>query len=868
MDMEIQDIKGLSESEARERLKKDGFNELPSSGRRGIFKIILGVLREPMFLLLVACGTIYLILGDWEEAVMLLGFVLFIMSITVYQEGKTEKTIEALRDLSSPRALVIRDGAQKRISGREVVNDDIIIVREGDRIPADAELLWGMNLTADESLLTGESVPVGKLASGDTSLKPGRPGGNDLPFLYSGSLIVQGQGVAKVRAIGRATEMGKIGKMIGEITPEETMLQKETGRLVKAVFMVAAVLSVIVIAAYGITRGDWLNGILSGITLAMAMLPEEFPVVLTVFLALGAWRIARKNVLTRKASAVETLGAATVLCVDKTGTLTQNKMSIKKMFNADRFYDIAPGKGSLPDDFHELVEYGILASKKDPFDPMDKALKELGHDALYDTEHIHADWPLIEEYPLSGEFMALSHVWETPDKNGFIVSTKGAPEAICDLCHCDIAERAKLLERINIMACEGLRVIGVAKARFTKENLPRSQHDFDFGFVGLIGLADPVRETVPSAIKECYAAGIRVVMITGDYPLTARNIARQIGLKNPDDIMTGPELESIGTETLKERIRRINVFSRVAPEQKLLIVNALKANGQIVAMTGDGVNDAPALKSSHIGVAMGERGTDVARESSDLVLLDDDFSSIVEAVRLGRRIFDNLKKAMAYIISVHVPIAGMSLVPAILGWPIILYPAHVVFLELIIDPACSIVFESEPAEENVMKRPPRDPNESVFGKTLILLSFLQGFFTFLVVLGVFKIALYIGQGETGARTLSFASLIVANICLILTNRSWSKGIIASFTATNRSLVWVIAGAMAFLCLAIYVPFIQKIFHFGVLHTIDIVICLAAGVWSVVWFELIKLIFRRMGVDLMKPRLSLHSARHSKDRQFI
>ncbi|MFA6216453.1 MAG: HAD-IC family P-type ATPase [Candidatus Omnitrophota bacterium] len=851
-DSALQNLKGLSELDVVARLKRDGYNELPSSKKRGFLKIIVEVFKEPMFLLLVACGAIYLILGDMGEAMLLLGFVFVVMGITIYQEGKTEKAIEALRDLSSPRALVIREGVHKRISGKEVVNDDIVIVQEGDRIPADAVLLWGINLSVDESLLTGESVPVRKLPSEKLDLTGSRPGGDDLPYLYSGSLVVHGQGIARVIAIGSHTQMGKIGKVLQSIGSEPTQLQKETGKLVKIIFVIAIILCFIVVLIYGFINGEWLKGILSGITLAMALLPEEFPVVLTIFLALGAWRISKKNVLTRKVSAVEMLGSATVLCVDKTGTLTQNKMSVKKIFNGTHFCDVSLGVNScLADEFHEVMEYGILASKKDPFDPMDKALKDLGYQTLFNTEHIHENWPLIEEYPLSQKIMALSHVWKTPDGRGFVVSAKGAPEAIADLCHLSEKERQSLSDKIQVMAQEGLRVLGVAKAFVDKEKLPVSQHDFNFTFLGLIGLADPIRLSVPLAIQECYQAGIRVVMITGDYPATAQNIGKQIGLKNYDYVITGEELALLSREELKKRISFVNVFSRVVPEQKLLIVEALKENNEVVAMTGDGVNDAPALKSSHIGVAMGERGTDVARESSDLVLLKDDFSSIVEAVRMGRRIFDNLKKAMAYIISVHVPIAGISLIPVLAGWPLILYPVHIVFLELIIDPACSVVFESEEEEKNIMRRPPRQKGSVLFSKRLFILSFLQGVFSLVVVAFVFQLSLRLGETVGTARTLAFVTLIISNLCLILTNRSWSRSIVASLVVANKALLWVIAGAVSFLWLVVYVPFFRKSFHFEVLHGIDLLIALSAGILSVMWFELVKFISYKNKIELMK-----------------
>lgn len=850
---EIKLIKGLSKFEVEEKLKKYGYNELPAAKRRNIFKIVFEVFKEPMFILLVSCGVLYLILGDIQEALMLLCFVFLIMGITIYQENKTEKALQSLKDLTSPRALVIRDGEQTRIPGREVVKDDIVIIKEGDRVPADSILMWCLNLSVDESLLTGESVPVRKnQCDGFDKAKFERPGGGDgLPFIYSGSLVVQGQGVAKVVSTGIDTEIGKIGKSLGTIEEEKTTLQKETGNLVKLIFIVAIALCSSVILIYGFLKSNWLEGFLSGITLAMAMLPEEFPVVLTIFLALGAWRLSSKKVLTRRISTVETLGAATVLCVDKTGTLTENKMSIRKIFCNDKFFDVSKKqKTNLPEDFHELVEYGILASKKDPFDPMEKALKELGYSTLYETEHLHDDWPLIEEYPLSNELLALSHVWKCEDEDHYIVSAKGAPEAIMDLCHLDKKEIDKINFNIEIMAKEGLRVLGVAKASFTRRlKLPPKQHDFNFEFIGLIGLADPVRESVPLAVKECYNAGIRVVMITGDNPHTAKNIAEEIGLKNFNMVITGTELEKMSTNELKEKIREVNIFARIIPEQKLKIVNALKDNGDVVAMTGDGVNDAPALKSAHIGVAMGERGTDVARESSGIVLMNDDFSSIVAAVRMGRRIFDNLKKAMAYIISVHVPIAGISLLPVILNLPVILYPVHIVFLELLIDPACSVVFEAEREEDNIMERPPRDPKARLFSYKLLFLSFLQGLFSLVMVFGVYKISLMLGQDEVNARTMSFTTLIVSNLSLILTNRFWSKSILSSFRVNNPALIWVLLGGITFLGMVIYIPFLQGLFHFTFLHLIDIIASVSAGIISIVWFELIKIVFKKLKLEI-------------------
>ncbi|NTU43770.1 MAG: HAD-IC family P-type ATPase, partial [Nitrospirales bacterium] len=610
---DIGKIQGLSGSEAAESLKRDGFNELPSSTKRGMVAIALDVVKEPMFLLLIAGGGIYFLLGDIREAVMLLGFVFIVMGITLYQERKTERALEALRDLSSPRALVIRDGQPKKIPGREVALRDIVVVAEGDRIPADAILLSSVNLSVDESLLTGESAPVRKFSRSEPQ-KIERPGGEDSPFVFSGTLAVQGYGIARVHATGVNTEIGRIGKRLQTIEQEETLLQKEIRKLVRNLALLGLSLSVIVVIAYGLTRGDWLNGLLSGIALAMAVLPEEFPVVLTIFLALGAWRLSHKNVLTRRVPAVETLGSASVLCVDKTGTITLNQMSVQKVFAHEGFYDLDGNGKDLPDDLHEVIEFAILASQKDPFDPMEKALRDLGNKTLTATEHLHNDWTLIQEYPLSQNLLAMSRVWKSPNDDRYVIAAKGSPEAIADICHLSETGRESLLEKINAMAGEGLRVIGVAKSTFRQTDLPGEQHAFTFEFLGLIGLADPVRPGIAQSVQECYTAGIRVVMITGDYPVTAQKIASQIGLKNLQEVITGSELDLMDMEVLAERIRSVNIFARVLPEQKLLLVNALKANGEIVAMTGDGVNDAPALKAAHIGIAMGMRGTDVARE--------------------------------------------------------------------------------------------------------------------------------------------------------------------------------------------------------------------------------------------------------------
>ncbi|MGB7538017.1 MAG: cation-translocating P-type ATPase [Anaerolineales bacterium] len=821
-------LQGLTQQEAMERLATNGYNELPSARRSTFLHILWEIVRQPMFLMLIACGFLYLLLGDAEEALMLIGFVFVIIGITFYQEQKTERALEALRDLSSPRALVIRDGNPQRIPGREVVPEDILLLAEGDRIAADGVLLSGSYVSVDESLLTGESVPVRK-KPWDGRADIGRPGGDDQPFVFSGTLVVKGQGITQVRHTGPRTEIGKIGKALETLEPEDTNLQRQTGRIVRNFAAVGLSLCALVIVAFGLTRGDWLNGFLAGITLAMATLPEEFPVVLTIFLALGAWRISQHHVLTRRIPAVEMLGAATVLCVDKTGTLTLNRMTVTRIDLDGKHYEVDGKQLSLPEPLHEIVEYSILASPPDPFDPMEKAMQELGGRTLANTEHLHRDWNLVREYPLSAELLAMSHVWQSPDEQEFIVAAKGAPESIADLCHLDVAQMEGLRSRINRLAGEGLRVIGVARARFQSPMLPTKLHDFQFKFIGLLGLSDPVRPEVPQALAQCYSAGIRFIMITGDYPATAQNIARQIGLRPADQFITGPELDSLDDAELQRRIRTTSIFARVVPEQKLRIVQALKSNGEVVAMTGDGVNDAPALKAAHIGIAMGGRGTDVAREAAALVLMDDDFTSIVKAVRMGRRIFDNLKKAMGFIFAVHIPIAGMSLLPVLFQWPLALLPVHILFLELIIDPACTVVFEMEQDEADIMKRPPRRLQDPLFGRTMILAGLIQGIGVFAPVLTVYALLWLNGLGEAEARMAAFVCMVLSNLGLIFANRSWKKSIFSMVKVPNPALWWISGGAAGFLALVLALPFLRDIFHFAPLHRTELaVIVLSIG----------------------------------------
>ena len=832
---ELNGVAGLTQAEAAARLAAEGYNELPTAARRDLPAIALEVIREPMFLLLVAAGAIYLALGDLNEALVLLASVFVVMGITIYQERKTERALEALRDLTSPRAFVVRDGGKQRIAGREVVRGDILIVKEGDRVPADAVLLDCHDLKADESLLTGESVSVRKQAW-DRKSQIGRPGGDDLPFVFSGTILVQGQGVAEVVATGARTEIGKIGRALQRITMEATPLQRETRWMVQRIALFAIVLAVLVALLHVLLRGAWLDGLLAGITLAMAILPEEFPVVLTVFLALGAWRISQSRVLTRRVPAIETLGAATVLCVDKTGTLTMNRMMVRSLAAGEQVHEVVSHEEALPARFFDVLEYAILASEINPFDPMERAIHDLGERHLGERRARHAVWQLAKEYPLSPQLLAHTHIWRATTDGEDVVAVKGAPEAVARLCRLDPEIWARHEAQVRRMAEDGLRVLGVARARVRAGDCPETQEAFAFEWLGLLGLADPVRPTVKSALADCYTAGIRVIMITGDYPVTAQAIARSIGLTPCDEVITGSELAAMGDAELHSRMRRVNVFARVVPEQKLRLVEALKANGEVVAMTGDGVNDAPALKAAHIGVAMGARGTDVAREAASLVLLEDDFDSIVHAVRLGRRIYRNIRNAMSYLLAVHVPIAGMAFVPLMFGWPMAFFPLHIVFFEFVIDPACSIAFEAEPIDDEVMKRPPRSPGERMFGLRTVAVAVLQGAVMLLSVALVYGFALARGAGEAEARAMTFTTIVLGNLGLILANRSTTRSIFTTLRFPNPALWWVIGGTLGGIALSLYVPYLRNLFRFAPLHLDDLGLCLGAALFGLLWYE--------------------------------
>lgn len=825
-------VSGLTSDQAQRLQIEYGRNELTPQKKTSFIRKVLHIVAEPMFLLLLVAAVIYFVLGEPRDGAIMLIFVIGVISIDVIQEWKTDRTLNALKDLSAPHVRVIRDGSEQEIASVDLVPGDVMLLCEGVKIPADGVILKCNDLCVDESSLTGEAEGVWK-----SSLDTAEPSADywRKDCCYAGTLVTQGTAMVQVDRIGASTEYGKIGMNVASAPEEATPLQRQTGRLVKTCAGIAAVLFALVGAVTYLNIPDHMLGarliesVLSGITLAMAMIPEEFPVILTVFLSMGAWRLAKKNSLVRKLPSVETLGAVSVLCVDKTGTITMNQMTVQETWSP---------KG----DDHALCETMGLGCEVDAYDPMEKAMLRHCEAMGISREHLFSG-VLVSEYAFTNELKMMGHVWR---RNGeLLIAAKGSPERLLQLCVMTAEERESAGHELIKMGKEGLRVIAVGRAKPENEQaIPAQLTDCKLEFVGLVGLADPPREGVARDIALCNQAGVRVVMITGDNGITASSIARKIGMKDVDNVITADALEKMTDEELREKVKSVSVFSRVIPEHKMRIVKAFKDNGEIVAMTGDGVNDAPALKYADIGIAMGKRGSEVSREAADLILMDDNFSTIVDTIKDGRRIYDNIRKAVGYVFTIHIPIALASLLAPLLGIApasLFLLPLHVVLLELVIDPTCSVVLERQPAEEDIMDRPPRDPKEQMLTRGGLFKSVLQGLMIFGAAFGTYFWTLSGNPANAPtARAMGLAILMIANLLLVQVNSSSRDFITHSIRRLARDKVmWLInLGTLAGLAAILYTP-LANVLKLAPLSAYQMLIVLGMAVVSTLWYELVK-----------------------------
>ena len=796
-------LRGLSSDEAAIRLQRFGHNVVREPKSRSVREIALGTLREPMFLLLLAAATLYLVIGDLAEGIFLSAGAMLSFSLVVVQEARSERALRALNALSNPVARVVRDGSVQPLPSSELVPGDIVILGEGGRVPADSMLIQGDALEVDESTLSGESAPCTKTPVSDEGLgQLSPPGEVRSSSLFASTLIVRGQGVARVVQTGASTVIGRIGAELADAREPPTLVQRDVRRLVGIVGGLAILFCILVALFYGLFRNDWLAGALSGLTLAISLVPEEFPMVLAIFMALGALRLAKHNVLIRRSAVIETLGATTLLCVDKTGTLTENRMALRRVWREGLSYDLARDDQAPA---RLVVEAARLASAVQPHDAMDLAIQKI-------SSSRPAQSPL-RSYPLSASFLAFVQVWPAPE-GGVVYAAKGAHEAIFPLVEQEDVTRAQAAA--HSLGQAGMRVLAVATARFDHDPcLPPQKVSYQFQ--GLLGFEDPVREDVPAAISEARLAGVEIAMITGDFPTTALVAAETAGILTSTGVITGADLTAGKEIPIGARI-----FARIMPEQKLELIRAFQQAGHVTAMTGDGINDAPALAAADVGIAMGQRGTDVAREAADLILLDDRFASIVRGIALGRRIFTNLRRAMTYITAVHIPVAGLALVPIVIGLPPMLYPMHLVLLELVIDPICSIVFESEPSEADAMRKPPRAVGERLFGKGELGLAILQGTILLAAVLALYAWLNVADMGEGVARPAAFTALVAGQLSL-------------AFSPSRAVFWWIAGGAAVVLGLAMYLPVIQEILRFtqppAWLLLLSLGIGLLAGGWS-------------------------------------
>ena len=823
-------IQGLSTEEVIQSRKKNGSNSLEHQDKNHFITSLIEMIKEPMFLLLLLATSIYFITGEYSNGIFMLAAIILVSAISLYQESKSRNAIEELKKLSQPKSKVIRNGEIIEIPSEEIVLGDFIQTEEGTFVPADGTIIQSNDFSVNESVLTGESLSVFKNEK------------SEINQVFQGTIAASGLAICEVTAIGNQTQLGKIGKSIESIVEEKTPLQLQIGNFVKKLSLIGLLFFGIVWAINYYNSRLLLDSLLKALTLAMSIIPEEIPVAFTTFMALGAWRLMKMGIIVKQTKTVETLGSATVICTDKTGTITQNKMSLAQIFTLSNNKISGNFNEKLNEQELELLSLSMWASEPIPFDGMEIALHE-AYSKLKITDE-RPNFKLIHEYPLGGKPPMMTHIFENTTGTR-IIAAKGAPEAIIACSKLSKEEIQKINNAIESMSKEGFRVLGVGVSEFAGNNFPKTQQEFTFKFLGIVAFYDPPKENIKTVLDAFYNAGIQVKIVTGDNAETTTTIAKQIGFRNPENTLNGDELMTMDEATLKEKVMETTIFTRMFPEAKLKIIEALKANNQIVAMTGDGVNDGPALKSAHIGIAMGQKGTEIAKQAANLILIDDDLAKMTDAIAMGRKIYINLKKAIQYIISIHIPIVMIVFIPLVLGWiyPNIFSPVHIIFLEIIMGPTCSIIYENEPMESNLMLQKPRPLTNTFFNLKEITISIVQGLVITLGLLFIYQYCVHENCSESATRTVVFLTLIASNIFLTLANRSFYYSILTTIQYKNNLVLIIIGATILLTSLLLLVPVFSKFFMFETISTAQIGLSILVGFVSVFWIEILK-VFRR------------------------
>lgn len=818
-------IQGLSQQQVLVSREKHGKNAVDYQHKNVFLEALKMFLKDPMVILLLVASVIYFVSGQTGDGIFMVSAIALVSGISMYQDSRSRNALEKLQDLSQPKSKVIRDGNIEEIKSEDLVVGDSLMVEEGTSISADGIIVHSNDFSVNESILTGESFAVEKDKTAKDNL------------VFQGTAVATGLAIANVTAIGSETKLGKIGKNIQGIKEEKTPLELQIGSFVKNMAIVGLIVFFVVWGINYYNSHDFIDSLLKALTLAMSILPQEIPVAFTTFMALGAWRMMKKGIVVKQIKTVETLGSATVICTDKTGTITENKMTLTKLFVL-KTNTISEAENLTNEDEKSLIRIAMWASEPMPFDPMEIALHDTYSKAFPNNERL--EFTLNHEYPLGGTPPMMTHVFENKTWHR-IVATKGAVEALIKVCNLSALEIQQIHEAVNVLSSEGYRVLGVGESNFSGNNFPKTQQELSFVFKGIVAFYDPPKKNIPAVLNHFQKAGITVKIITGDNAETTKSIAKQVGFIGYDQSISGDELMQLSEPDLKKTVMNTQIFTRMFPDAKLKIINALKSQNQIVAMTGDGVNDGPALKAAHIGIAMGKKGTEIAKEAASLVLIDDDLAKMVDAVAMGRRIYANLKKAIQFIISIHIPIILTVFIPLALGWiyPNIFSPLHIIFLELVMGPTCSIVYENEPMEKNTMTQPPRSFTTTFFNKKELLLSIFQGLMITVGTLFIYQYAVQNAYSEQLTRSMVFTTLITANVFLTLVNRSFYYSIFTTMKYKNDLILLIIGITVAFTGSLIYLKPLSDFFKFQYLNMVQLSISIGIGFASVIWFELVK-----------------------------